>query len=291
MGSFHRDCGSAAFSPSDVRVTAEWLITIARSCDPPLGHMELKYCQENGGEQMDYQAAVEEYRRHCTEHGLIFEQPSASHSRCEVEGWVLANVNGVLFDATDRKPVNASPTRKIFVDIVGHEVNYVTQVIEVPVHWTDEDVSRLSGVDLDHGWGDWDIDGTGGMIVYDAIRVGPTAPENAKSDWVLSGDPPKRHCGEHSATEPRFERQAKVRQRLLTQIVPHLNERAIDVAVDGLRDLLTDVPEIAEELLAPIFERSEYWPSQIAKAALGLSSEHELDADELLQRCELRAEG
>jgi|GEM_PF-4997106 len=238
---------------------------------------------------MEFETAVEAYRCHCNRYGLIFEQPSASHSKCEPDGWVLANVNGVLFDArSDPKPVDASSTRKVFVDLLGHEVSFQTQIVEVPACWTDEDVSRLSGVDLDHGWGDWDIDGDGGVVVHDAIRVGPTAPEDAEADCVLSGDPPKRHCWEHSATEPRSERQANVRQRL---IVPHLNERAIDVAVDGLRDLLTDVPEIAEELLAPLFERSEYWPSQIAKAALGLSSEQEMDADELLQRCELQGDG
>ena len=84
-----------------------------------------------------------------------------------------------------------------------------------------------------------------------------------------------------------FEEEHELRKRLLPHVVNNLNEHVIHTAVDALRDLLTDVPEIAEEVLGPIFERSEFWPNAIAKEALGLPMSDDFDTDELLERFEL----
>ena len=78
-----------------------------------------------------------------------------------------------------------APTRKVIVDVLGHEVNSKRLILEVPAHWTDEDISKVSGEDLDDCWRDWDIDGDDGVIVQDEIRIGPTVPDDVASDFVV----------------------------------------------------------------------------------------------------------
>ncbi|APZ93289.1 hypothetical protein Fuma_02906 [Fuerstiella marisgermanici] len=84
-----------------------------------------------------------------------------------------------------------------------------------------------------------------------------------------------------------FEQEHELRMRMLPHIVNNLNEHVIHTAVDALRELLTDLPEIAEEVLVPIFEWSEFWPNAMAKEALGLPMDQDFDTDELLECFEL----
>jgi len=83
-----------------------------------------------------------------------------------------------------------------------------------------------------------------------------------------------------------FEEQQELRKRLLSYVVRNLNEHVIHTAADALRDLLIDFPEVSEELLGPIFKRSEFWPNTMAKEALGLPSHDEYETEELLRKFE-----
>ncbi len=82
----------------------------------------------------------------------------------------------------------------------------------------------------------------------------------------------------------------ELRQRLLPCVVNNLNEHVIHTALDAVRELLTDVPEVAEQVLRPIFEWSEFWPNAMAREALGLPMDQDFETNELLERFELPAE-
>lgn len=83
-----------------------------------------------------------------------------------------------------------------------------------------------------------------------------------------------------------FEEQQELRKRLLSHVASNLNELVIESAADAMKDLLADVPEAAEELLAPFFERSEFWTNTMAKEALGLHHNSDCEAEELLEKFE-----
>lgn len=85
-----------------------------------------------------------------------------------------------------------------------------------------------------------------------------------------------------------FVEEYRMQQQLLPHVVNNLNEPVINTAVDALKDLLTDAPEIAEELLRPIVQCSIFWINVMAKEALGLPINQEFDTGELIERFELR---
>ena len=86
-----------------------------------------------------------------------------------------------------------------------------------------------------------------------------------------------------------FERQCDLQRQLLAHVVQSLNEAATRTASDALSDMLCDAPEeMAQELLAPIFEWSDFWPQRIAAELLGLSTDEEYTSEELLREFEKR---
>ena len=87
-------------------------------------------------------------------------------------------------------------------------------------------------------------------------------------------------------TQHGIERELELRRRLLSHITANVTEDVIEIATDGLREFLSEVPEYAGELLAPLFELSDYWPNAMAKVALGLPANDDLDIEELLDRFE-----
>ncbi|TWU41892.1 hypothetical protein [Novipirellula artificiosorum] len=74
------------------------------------------------------------------------------------------------------------------------------------------------------------------------------------------------------------------RRRLLTCVVEHLNDGVIYAAQRAMSDLLNDNPHLAEALLLPIFECSEFWPETMAKEALGIDTNEDFDIDELMEK-------
>ena len=85
------------------------------------------------------------------------------------------------------------------------------------------------------------------------------------------------------------ERQCDLKRQLLAHVVQSLNPAATRSASDALSELLCDAPEeMAKQLLAPIFEWSDFWPQQIAAELLGLSTDDEYTSEELLKEFEKR---
>lgn len=87
-------------------------------------------------------------------------------------------------------------------------------------------------------------------------------------------------------TDNHIEQEAELRRRLLTYVVDNLNENVVHAAEQAVGELLTDVPDLAEEILQPIFESSGFWPEVMAKEALGISTDDELEIEDLLDRFE-----
>ena len=86
-----------------------------------------------------------------------------------------------------------------------------------------------------------------------------------------------------------FERQRDLQRQLLAHVVQSLNPAATRSASDALSELLCDAhEEMAKELLAPIFEWSDFWPQTIAAELLGLSTDEEYTSEELLKEFEKR---
>lgn len=81
-----------------------------------------------------------------------------------------------------------------------------------------------------------------------------------------------------------FEAVVEKRRRLLSCVAEHLNDGVIYAAQRAMSDLLNDNPQRAEELLLPIFERSEFWPETMAKKALGIDTNKDFDIDELMEK-------
>lgn len=60
------------------------------------------------------------------------------------------------------------------------------------------------------------------------------------------------------------------------------NEDAENVAGDGFRDLLRDMPwDCLPTLLSPLFRLSDYWPEQMVRAIVGLPNDHTDDLEEM----------
>ena len=74
------------------------------------------------------------------------------------------------------------------------------------------------------------------------------------------------------------------RRRLLSCVAEHLNDGVIYAAQRAMSDLLNDNPHLAEELLLPIFDCSEFWPETMAKEALRIDTNEDFDIDELLEK-------
>ncbi|QDU94122.1 hypothetical protein [Lignipirellula cremea] len=88
-------------------------------------------------------------------------------------------------------------------------------------------------------------------------------------------------------TERGITREIALRKRLLARIVQLRTKVVIRIATQALSDLLFDAhDEMAHDLLAPLFDCSEYWPEQLAKQVLGLNEDHEYSCDELLAEFE-----
>ena len=86
-----------------------------------------------------------------------------------------------------------------------------------------------------------------------------------------------------------FERQCDLQRQLLAHVVQSLNPAATRSASDALSELLCDAhEEMAKQLLAPIFEWSDFWPQRIAAELLGLSTDDEYTSEELLKEFEKR---
>ena len=84
------------------------------------------------------------------------------------------------------------------------------------------------------------------------------------------------------------ERQCDLKRQLLAHVVQSLNPAATRSASDALSELLCDAhEEMAKELLAPIFDWSDFWPQQIAAELLGLPDD-EYTSEELLKEFEKR---
>lgn len=84
-------------------------------------------------------------------------------------------------------------------------------------------------------------------------------------------------------------RQPDVKRQLLSHVIMRLNDVAQSTASDALHDLLVDAHEgMAEELLEPIFEWSDFWAQRIAAETLELPTDDEYTCEELLRRFEQR---
>lgn len=93
-------------------------------------------------------------------------------------------------------------------------------------------------------------------------------------------------------TEQGIDHEVELRKRLLARVVQHMTEDVIRIAASAISDLLLDAhDELAHDLLAPLFERSEYWPEQMAKQVLNLDEDYEYSCDELLAEFERREMG
>jgi len=88
-------------------------------------------------------------------------------------------------------------------------------------------------------------------------------------------------------TEQEFMTESVLRKRLLARIIQHRTGASDRIAADAIYDLLRDADnELTHDLLAPIFEYSDYWPGQLAKQVLGLDEDDEYTCDELLAEFE-----
>lgn len=86
-----------------------------------------------------------------------------------------------------------------------------------------------------------------------------------------------------------FERQRSVQRQLLSHVVENLNDTIAHTASDAMSELLGYAhEEMAEELLEPIFEWSDYWAQRIAAEILELPTDEEYTHEELLSRFEQR---
>ncbi len=92
-------------------------------------------------------------------------------------------------------------------------------------------------------------------------------------------------------TDESFEQEIELRRRLLPYVAKYLNEDAIHTASDAVSDLLSDVPEFAEDLLSLLSEWCEFFPNQIAKDVLGIQPDRSCTTEELLKRFEILESG
>lgn len=83
-----------------------------------------------------------------------------------------------------------------------------------------------------------------------------------------------------------FEAVMERRRRLLKCVVEHLNENTIKAAQRALIDEIQIWPHLAEMVLLPIFEISDFWPEFIAKETLGIVSREDMEIDELIKKFE-----
>jgi hypothetical protein len=69
----------------------------------------------------------------------------------------------------------------------------------------------------------------------------------------------------------------------------HFGDAQVHTAADGFRDLLADTPtEMAEDLLLPIVNWSDFWPKRFAVEIVGLPEDEEYEWEELLDGFESR---
>lgn len=88
-------------------------------------------------------------------------------------------------------------------------------------------------------------------------------------------------------TEQHIISESALRKRLLARIIQHRTGASDRIAADAIYYLLRDADnELTHDLLAPIFEYSDYWPGQLAKQVLGLDEDEEYTCDELLAEFE-----
>ena len=88
-------------------------------------------------------------------------------------------------------------------------------------------------------------------------------------------------------TEGEADREVEIRRRLLQHIVRHWDDSIEDTAEDGFSELLHDAhEELLEELLAPLFANSTFWPQRMAAEILKLPTEDEYELADLLERFE-----
>ena len=84
-------------------------------------------------------------------------------------------------------------------------------------------------------------------------------------------------------------REQELRHRLLGYVKQHLTDSTVSTAADAFQDLLADAhEEMVEELLRPIFNRSEFWPKRLATEILDLPTDEEYEWEELLEGFEAR---
>ncbi len=126
-----------------------------------------------------------------------FEMLNAS-AKCDADlEQCIAKLQAAVAELEDGPPV--PHTRKVFIDLIGHEINSRRIVVEVPADCSDGDIARLSGVTLDDlciGFSEgWDTEDSG-IIVHDEIRVVGDAPNDSEPDVSLLGDLPTRRQGE-----------------------------------------------------------------------------------------------
>ncbi len=69
------------------------------------------------------------------------------------------------------------------------------------------------------------------------------------------------------------------------------NEAATEVAADALKDLLSDHPEKAAELLKPIIENSDFWLKQMAQTVLDIETEDDCEFEGLLESFQNSVDG
>lgn len=74
-----------------------------------------------------------------------------------------------------------------------------------------------------------------------------------------------------------------VKRRLLAKVLDSWNEEASGAAIDALRDLVADLPDVAKELMKVVWDWSDYWPEQIARSAYHLPSDDTGDLAFVLQ--------
>lgn len=127
-------------------------------------------------------------------------------------------------------------TKKIYIDQLGHDPHVRRLVAEVPVTWTDEEVERLSGIELeDRFYLDADWENTGDPVVaQEEIKVIGDAPDESVPDVFLVGDPPSPklngerdravHC-DAAAIEVLLS--AEQRHTVNEQAFPHDNEEIV----------------------------------------------------------------
>ena len=79
-------------------------------------------------------------------------------------------------------------------------------------------------------------------------------------------------------------REQEMRHRLLGHVKQHLTDSMVNTAADAFQEILEDAhEEMVEELLRPIFNRSEFWPKRLATEILDLPTDEEYEWEELLE--------